>query len=121
MMAGRHFRENGQGIVDFLRDSLLLWGHQKRNLDTIRHSNCATGESSRALKKCDRLWSGAKYSNALVRQIRDEPVVPDESLLCSAGSWRQKMVQPSLSLKAQPINLDRLGAAVDEGYAGGFL
>jgi len=73
------------------------------------------------LKERDRHRGGSKYSDALIRQIRDEPVVPDKSLLRSAGSWRQQVVQPSFSLKAQPINFDRLGAAIDKSNASRFL
>ena len=48
--------------------------------------------SLRILKKCDRLRSGVKYSDALFRQVRDEPVVSDECFLHVATAWRQVLV-----------------------------
>ncbi len=70
-----------------------------------------------ALEKCDRFRGGFEYSDALFRQRSDEPVVSDKCFLRVPTAGRQVLVEYSLSLKAQPIDLDRLITAINECYA----
>src|SRR5579863_10443555 len=71
-----------------------------------------------ALEKCDRLRRAFENADALFAQRSHQPVMTNECRLRVPTAGRQVLVEFALALKAQPVDLDRLVAAVDEGDAG---
>lgn len=74
-----------------------------------------------ALEERDRLWRGLEYPDAPSRRVDDEPVVSDKSLLHKPAARREMLIPDAFALKAQPIDVERCFASIDEGHRGALF
>ena len=98
----------------------MIWGGCLPLIDRGPQSPAARTLRGRTLEDGNRDRRGVEHSDAVPIPARDHPARADVALLAHLASRRDRAVKGACALGIEPVELDRLGAAIDDRQSGGL-